>query len=88
VIGADRNLQGCRLRVTNDVSEDFLKDAENGEGRFCVKTRTLAEPPATATNSGARLELLDLPLEGRREPEIFENSGAQRGGDPANGARG
>jgi hypothetical protein len=32
---------------------------------------------------GARFEFVELPVEGRRKPEILENRGAHLGGDPA-----
>src|ERR1039458_9627338 len=44
--------------------------------------------PAAATNSGARFKFLELPVEGRRQPQIFENSRAHLGGDPADRVHG
>jgi hypothetical protein len=82
-IGLDRHLQDGCIRVTNDVGEDFLEDAEDGQGRLRGQTSVAGESPAAATNSGAGFEFLELSVEGRRKPEIFENSGAQFSGDPA-----
>jgi hypothetical protein len=82
-IGLDGYCQSCGMGVAYDVGEDFLKDAEDGEGRLGGKTSAVGESAAVATNSGARFEFLELPVEGRRQPEILENRGAHFGGDPA-----
>src|ERR1017187_1692010 len=82
-IGLDRHLQDGCIRVTNDVGEDFLEDAEDGQGRLGGKTSVPGESSAAATNSGAGFEFLELPVEGRRKPEIFENSGAHLSDNPA-----
>ena len=60
------------------------KDAEDGEGGLGGQTSAVGETPTAATNSGARFEFLELPGEGRGQPEILENIGAQLSGDPAN----
>jgi hypothetical protein len=71
-----------------DVGEDFLEDAEDGQGRLGGKTSVPGASPAAATNSGARLEFLKLPVEGRRKPEIFENSGAHLSDNPTDRVQG
>jgi hypothetical protein len=80
-ISLDRHLQDGCIGVTNDVGEDFLEDAEDGQGRLGGKTGVPRESPAAATNSGARLEFLKLPVEGRCKSELFEYSGPQLSGD-------
>ncbi|MGA2721480.1 MAG: hypothetical protein ABSG79_03615 [Bryobacteraceae bacterium] len=64
------------------------KDAEDGEGGLGGQTSAVGETPTAATNSGARFEFLELPGEGRGQPEILENIGAQLSGDPADRVHG
>ena len=67
--GFDGYRQSGGIGVANDVGEDFLKDAEEGEGWRGGESGAAGESAPAATNTGARFEFLELPVEGRGTPD-------------------
>jgi len=76
------DLHRVGVRVSDDVGERLLEDAEECRRHLGIDLAVAAPHVDRTRNAGAYFEVADCPLGGRCEPEAVENIGPEAGADP------
>src|SRR3954447_6881990 len=69
--------------MADDVSQPFLKDAEEFRGVVLFQSQFTGGNRYGALNAGTRGEFIRLPLDGCRQSKIVEHAGSQPAADLA-----
>ena len=79
----DGDLDVARLRMLDNVGQGLLHDSKYGNRRLRSQVELLRRISLGAVQSRASAAVRYLPAQGRKEPEVIEQAGAQIFNDPA-----
>ena len=69
--------------MTNHIGQSFLENSKQSRAQTLLKKLVANIGIDIATNPGAILEFVGLPLKGGGQAQVIKNPGAQLGGDAA-----